>query len=149
LPPINQLKIGVGAPVETEEEFSSLPRATGYAASYIYRKKIFPKAKVCADETQSAAEKIQMLEHDLRLYRERLEETLEELAMVATDLVVCHQRLSFCRNELDEYRVRAGDLEKSIQRILRSTSWKVGRVLTKPAEIIGKTISKPGSDDSV
>lgn len=149
LPSINQLKIGAGAKVETEGEFSSLPRATEYAASYIYRKKIFPKEKVCADETQSAAEKIQKLEHDLRLYRERLEETLEELAIVSKDLVVCHQRLSFCRDELDEYRVRAGDLEKSIQRILRSTSWKVGRVLTKPAEIIGKTISKPQSDESV
>jgi hypothetical protein len=147
LPPVGQLKIAASAEVQTESEFPALPRATEYAASYIYRKKIFPKAKVSADESQSASEKIKLLERDLRLYRERLEETLEELAKVSTDLVVCHQRLSFCRTELDEYRVRAGDLEKSMQRILRSTSWKVGRVLAKPAEIIGKTMAKPGSDD--
>jgi hypothetical protein len=149
LPPILQLKLAASAKKdETESEFSSLPRATEYAAAYIYRKKIFPKAKVCADETLSTAEKIQLLEHDLRLYRERLEESLEELAKVSKDLVVSHQRLSFCRDELDEYRARADDLEKTIQRIMRSTSWKVGRVLTKPAEIIGKTMTKPGSEDS-
>jgi hypothetical protein len=148
LPAIGAFKIAsTNLKSETDAEFTALPRAIEYAAAYIYRRKVFPKAKVSGNEKQSAAEKIQVLENDLRLYRERLEETLEELARVSKDLVVCHQRLGWSRKELDEYRARAEDLEKTLQRMVRSASWKVGRVLTKPAEIIGKTIAKPGSDD--
>jgi hypothetical protein len=142
LPKVSEVKIGSPQKQsEPEEEFESLPRAMEYAATYMYRRKVFPKATISKNEELTASEKIQLLENDLRLYRERLEDTLEELAKVSKDMVVCHQRLGWCRNELDEYRARALDLERSLHRLVSSRSWKVGRALTKPAEIFGKKMN--------
>jgi len=148
LPLITDLKIGAHSTnLDPQAEFASLPQASEYAASYIYRRKKFPRSAWAKSNNQSAAEKIQILENDLRLYRQRLEETLEELGRVSKDMVVCQQRLGWSRQELIEYRARTQELEKNLSQCTNSVGWKIGRVLAKPAEIIGKCFAKPESHD--
>jgi hypothetical protein len=137
LPDVRDLDVPARPMVEeSEPEFSTLVRAEKYAASYNYRHKFFPKSVGSAELRRSLAEKIEDLEADLRLYRAKLEDTLEELSKVSIDLVVCDQRLTWSRQEVEESRARILSLEQNLHGLVGSATWKVGRFFTNPTRVL-------------
>jgi hypothetical protein len=84
----------------------------------------------------SLAEKIQLLEEDLRRYRAALQETHHLLTKVSKDLVIGSERLTWARNEVKEYRVQNSKLTDDLHKVVQSGSWKLGRALTKPADLL-------------
>jgi hypothetical protein len=149
LPEVRSLDIGQTCQLNNSKpEFPTLPRAEKYAASYIYRRKIFPRSIAADEQKQTLSEKVQSLESDLRAYREKLEDALDELAKVSKDLVISSQRLNYCRSEIEEYKDRVLHLEQNLHGLVRSATWKLGRTLTKPVDAIGRGLSKRTKDDS-
>jgi hypothetical protein len=86
----------------------------------------------------SAASKIQMIEGDLRNLREELANTNHLLYLVTKELSVSSERLGWAQDEIKQYKDRVVELEQTIHSLYKSTTWKIGRVVTKPAQVLGK-----------
>jgi hypothetical protein len=86
----------------------------------------------------SAATKVQKLENDLREARLELMNNTDLLYQVTKELAACSQRLDWSHDEINQYRDRVTELEQALHSVYKSTTWKIGRVVTKPAQIFGK-----------
>lgn len=84
----------------------------------------------------TTATRIQQLERDYRAVRSELITTQEELAKTSKDLDITRDRLGWARDEIAEYRTRVLQLEKEMHSLCKSLSWKIGRLVTKPAEVL-------------
>lgn len=96
-------------------------------------------------QPETTAKKLQHLECDLRQSNADLKESEDLLLEVVKELSVCCERLDWSQNEIKEYRERVLALEKELHLLLRSNTWKLGRVLTKPVEAISKRFSRDSS----
>jgi hypothetical protein len=89
----------------------------------------------------TVAAKIQKMETEIRKLNNELTQANELLYFVTKELSVCSQRLAWSQDEIDEYRERVLDLERQMHSLYRSTTWKIGRAVTKPVETIGRQFS--------
>jgi hypothetical protein len=89
---------------------------------------------------QTTAARVQQLECDYRIIRAELLNTSEELAATAKELSITSDRLGWAGDEIKEYRIRITQLENDMHGLYKSLSWKLGRLITKPAEAIVKLI---------
>jgi hypothetical protein len=94
-----------------------------------------------SQERASAVSKIQKMEIDIRTLTNELAQANELLYLVTKELSVCSQRLGWSQDEVKEYRERVLELERQVHALYKSKTWKIGRVVTKPAEAIGKQFS--------
>ena len=90
----------------------------------------------------SLATTVQQMEQDLRDTRAELEKTTEQLAIVSKDYGICSDRLWWAHQEIKEYREHILKLERDIHSLYKSKTWKLGRALTKPAELVHKRLFK-------
>ena len=119
-----------------QQEFLSLERAQNYAAGYRYTRELSPRSDLSKDNSVLVPDKIQQMEADLRAFRDELEQTREELAKVSVDLVVASERLAWSRQEVKEYKAEVIRINSSLHSMISSVTWKVGRALTKPGQIL-------------
>ena len=89
----------------------------------------------------SAATKVQMLERDLRDMKQELMNANDLLYQVTKELAVCSQRLDWAQEEINQYKAKVTELEQAIHSVYKSTTWKIGRVVTKPAQVLSKQFS--------
>lgn len=89
----------------------------------------------------SAASKVQKLENDLRDARLELMNNNDLLYQVTKELAACSQRLDWCQDEISQYKNRVTELEQALHSVYKSTTWKIGRVVTKPAQVFSKQFS--------
>jgi hypothetical protein len=123
--------------MKLEEEFPTLDKARSFVDTQFEIEK-----RQLASEPISLAEKIQLLEEDLRRYRARLQETYNLLTKVSKDLVISSERITWSRNEIKEYRLANSKLSDDIHKIVQSGTWKLGRALTRPVDLLGKNVGK-------
>jgi hypothetical protein len=90
----------------------------------------------------SVPEKLQMMEQEIRQLRTNFYAVDDDLQATSKELGIISDRLGWARDEIAEYRARVIDLEKSMHKIVQSKTWKLGRVFTKPVEVLTKK-SKP------
>jgi hypothetical protein len=126
-----------------EEEYPTLAKARSLVDEQLEIEK-----RTLGSAPVSLAEKIQLLEEDLRRYRAALQETHHLLTKVSKDLVIGSERLTWARNEVKEYRVQNKKLSDDLHKVVQSGSWKLGRALTKPADLlnVAKRGINPGDD---
>jgi hypothetical protein len=89
----------------------------------------------------TTAARVQQLEYDYRSLREQLRATSEELAKTAKELGISSDRLGWARDEISEYRARVIQLESELHTAYASPSWKIGRLFTKPAQVLSKRLA--------
>lgn len=89
----------------------------------------------------SAATKVQKLENDLREARLELVNNNDLLYQVTKELATCSQRLNWSQDEINQYKARVTELEQALHSVYKSTTWKIGRVVTKPAQVLSKQFS--------
>ncbi len=90
----------------------------------------------------STVTKIQNLECDLRALRREFDQNNELLAEVTKELSIFSQRLAWADNEISEYKTRVRQLEQIVHELYRSKTWKIGRVVTKPAEALSRCLNR-------
>jgi len=129
--------------LKLEEEFPTLDKARLLVDSHLEIEK-----RSLASKPISLAEKIQLLEEDLRRYRTQLQETHHLLTRVSKDLVISTERLTWARHETKEYRLQNSKLSGDLHKMVQSGTWKLGRALTKPAELLGKNVAKRGQPEN-
>jgi len=136
--PVSENSYRSSAADDTTEqpEFQSLERAQKYAAAYQYTRSLCPRSGLSKDNAVLVPDKIQTMEADLRVFRDELEQTREELARVSIDLVVATERLAWSRQEVNEYKAEVIRMNSSLTSIVSSVTWKVGRAFTKPGQIL-------------
>jgi hypothetical protein len=88
----------------------------------------------------SLAAKVQEMEQEIRDLKAAIKNTDKELSVKQELLVHEKERLGWAQNELAEYREHVGELERDMNLLYRSRTWKLGRVFTKPAEILKKSL---------
>jgi hypothetical protein len=86
--------------------------------------------------------KVQLMEHQIRQLRKELQDANEKLAATEKELGIVSDRLGWAREEISEYRAHILGLEKNVHSLYSSKTWKLGRVFTKPAEIVRRSLPK-------
>jgi hypothetical protein len=89
----------------------------------------------------STVAKIQKLEGDLRSLRFESRDNNELLYYVTKELSVLSQRLGWANDEIKEYREHILELERQANLLVRSKTWKIGRLFSKPLEILWNKLS--------
>ena len=85
--------------------------------------------------------KVQMMEVEIRDLKKELAESHEKLTAVAGELNAVTTELGFAKNEISEYKEHVLDLESNVHALYRSKTWKLGRLLTKPAALLRKKVT--------
>ena len=86
----------------------------------------------------SMPEKVQLMEKEIRQLRTNFYATTLDLEATTKELGIITDRLGWARDEIAEYRARVLELEKSLHTLVASKTWKLGRVFTKPVEVLTK-----------
>jgi hypothetical protein len=89
-----------------------------------------------AQSPLSVPEKLQLMEQEIRQLRTNFYATSGDLQATAKELGIISDRLGWARDEIAEYRARVLELEKNMHTIVQSKTWKLGRVFTKPVEVL-------------
>ncbi len=92
-----------------------------------------------SNDDLSPARKVQAMEQEIRDLKVKLKRTEKELKATHKELGIVTDRLGFARAEISEYREHILGLERNMHMLYRSKTWKLGRVFTKPAEVLKKT----------
>jgi hypothetical protein len=86
----------------------------------------------------SVPEKLQMMEQEIRQLRTNFYAASNDLQATSKELGIITDRLGWARDEIAEYQARVLDLEKNMHTMVQSKTWKLGRVFTKPVEVLTK-----------
>jgi hypothetical protein len=123
------------------------------SSSQVAPGKALPDTTVCGTRAQTQADyrpltlshlgvsvpdKLQMMEQEIRQLRTNFYAVSDDLQATTKELGIITDRLGWARDEIAEYQARVLDLEKSMHTIVQSKTWKLGRVFTKPVEVLTK-----------
>jgi hypothetical protein len=86
--------------------------------------------------------KLQNMEQEIRDLRSALQATKDELQSTCKELTIVSDRLGWARDEIAEYRERVLSMEKNLHTLYKSKTWKLGRVFTKPGDVLKKGLHK-------
>lgn len=101
----------------------------------------FEPSSVSPPARTTAATQIQKLEGDVRELRQEILNANELLYLVTKELSLSCQRIEWAEEEIKQYKARVLELENTLHSVYKSKTWKIGRVVTKPAQVIGKQFS--------
>jgi hypothetical protein len=93
---------------------------------------------ILAQSDVSVPEKLQMMEQEIRQLRTNFYAAADDLQATSKELGIITDRLGWARDEIAEYQARVLELEKNMHTIVQSKTWKLGRVFTKPVEVLTK-----------
>lgn len=94
-----------------------------------------PRGECTTNSSLSPAAKIQLMEQEIRDLQAQIRSSAKQLQCSNKELNITAQRLACAKDEIEEYKNQVLGLERSVHNLYRSTTWKLGRLFTKPVAL--------------